>query len=136
MNKTRTRRPAPAATKGTARSVLLIEDDESVRDAIIASLESIGITRVTVARDGESGLAQIDAVHPDVVLLDLMLPGTDGFDVLAKLRQGRSGFHPERVVVISAMSDALSESALLQLGADRVLAKPFTLERLEAAVVG
>ncbi|MBI4305675.1 MAG: response regulator [Chloroflexi bacterium] len=116
--------------------MLLIEDDESVLDAIVASLESIGITQVTVARDGESGLAMIDAVRPAVVLLDLMLPVRDGFDVLAKLRQRRSGLQPERIVVISAMSDALSESALLQLGADFILSKPFTLERLEAAVTG
>ncbi|MBI2965764.1 MAG: response regulator transcription factor, partial [Chloroflexi bacterium] len=71
-----------------------------------------------------------------VVLLDLMLPVADGFDVLAELRKLPAAARPGRVVVISAMSDALSAGALLQLGADRVLAKPFTLTEFEAAITG
>lgn len=116
--------------------VLLIEDDASVRDAIMASLEELGARDVAVADDGEAGLAMIRSLHPAVVLLDLMLPVADGFDVLAELRKLPPAERPGRVVVVSAMSDALSATALLQLGADRVLAKPFTLTEFEAAITG
>lgn len=114
--------------------VLLIEDDASVRDAILASLEEIGASDVAVADDGESGLALIESLRPTVVLLDLMLPVADGFDVLAELRKRPAEARPGRVVVISGMSDSLSGVALLQLGADRVLPKPFTLSQFEAAI--
>lgn len=115
---------------------MLIEDDASVRDAIMASLEELGARDVAVADDGEAGLAMIRSLHPAVVLLDLMLPVADGFDVLAELRKLPPAERPGRVVVVSAMSDALSATALLRLGADRVLAKPFTLTEFEAAITG
>lgn len=116
--------------------ILLIEDDDSVRDAIVASLEELGIGDVSIAVDGQSGLDMIESLHPEVVLLDLMLPVTDGFDVLAQLRKRPADYHPDRIVVISAMSDTLSNEALLQLGASYVLRKPFTLAEIETAIRG
>lgn len=132
--------PSPAQTAGvTVRPIgklLLVEDDPSIRDAIVASLEEIGALDISIADDGQSGLELIESLRPSVLLLDLMLPVTDGFDVLAELRRRPPEARPGRVVVISGMSDALSAAALLQLGADRVLAKPFTLLQFEAAVRG
>ena len=126
--------PAPKSSAGVARKFLLIEDDPSIRDAIIASLEEIGDRDVAVADDGQAGLALIDSLRPSVVLLDLMLPVADGFDVLAELRKRPREARPGRVVVISGMSGSLSGVALLKLGADRVLPKPFTLSQFEAAI--
>lgn len=125
----------PTTHEGEIR-ILLIEDDDSVRDAIVASLEELGLGEVSIAVDGQSGLELIESLQPEVVLLDLMLPVTDGFDVLAQLRKRPTGFQPDRIVVISAMSDALSNDALFQLGASYVLRKPFSVAEIEKAIKG
>jgi two-component system response regulator AdeR len=122
------------ASRRRLRNVLLIEDDPSIRDAIVASLEEIGARDVAIADDGRSGLAMIDTLRPSVVLLDLMLPVADGYDVLAEIRRRPADSRPRRVVVVSGLGDSRSAQALLKLGADRVLPKPFTLSEFEAAV--
>jgi DNA-binding response OmpR family regulator len=114
--------------------MLLIKDDPSIRDAIVASLEEIGARDVAIADDGRFGLALIDSLHPNVVLLDLMLPVADGYDVLAQIRRRPPDSRPMRVVVVSGVGDSRSAQALLKLGADRVLSKPFTLSEFEATV--
>lgn len=122
------------ASRTRLRNMLLIKDDPSIRDAIVASLEEIGARDVAIADDGRFGLALIDSLHPNVVLLDLMLPVADGYDVLAQIRRRPPDSRPMRVVVVSGVGDSRSAQALLKLGADRVLSKPFTLSEFEATV--
>jgi len=104
-------------------TILLIEDDPlSARLAdLILTFEGY---EVTVASDGVKGLEIAKAACPDLVLLDLMLPGLDGLEVLARLRA-----HPEtadaRVVIISSKAQAEDKEEAARIGADAYLTKPY-----------
>jgi two-component system, OmpR family, alkaline phosphatase synthesis response regulator PhoP len=108
--------------------VLLIEDDAS----IIAGLEmnlSLEGYEVVAAKDGETGLQCFEHKHPDIVLLDIMLPGVNGLEVLRRLRQK----DPEiPVLILSALGDEADRVLGLQLGADDYITKPFSLSELRA----
>ena len=116
--------------------VLLIEDEESVRDAAVASLEALGVLDVVTACDGESGLQLIDEFRPCIVLVDLLMPGTDGFGVLQGIKDRPRNTRPKRVIVMSGIDDPVVERGIFQLGADRVLGKPYRLNDLRDALVG
>ena len=114
--------------------VLLIEDEESVRRAAIASLEALGVTDVITASDGDSGLQLLDECRPAVVLVDLMMPGVDGFGVLRGLRHRPRRLRPGKIIILSGVDDPAVEKGIHQLGADRILAKPYHLADLYEAL--
>ncbi len=112
-----------------SKTILICEDDGNLRKLIQLVL---GDSYVFVeATDGHEAVELAQKISADLVVLDLMLPGRSGFDVLAALHD-RSSSDGTPVVVISAWSHA--DSAALEAGADRFLAKPFEPEELEAAV--
>jgi CheY-like chemotaxis protein len=115
--------------------VLIIDDDEGVRDATVACLEIAGVTDVITAPDGETGLSLIGSARPGVLLLDLFMPESDGFHVLKQLRDMPASERPVKVVVISGDNDPSVSRALMELGADEVLPKPFRLDDLLNAVI-
>ncbi len=86
------------------KTVLLIEDEKDIREAVAEALTDAGF-KVGTATNGMDGLAQALQEHPDIILLDLIMPGYDGHTVLEKLRQDPWG-KQARVVVLSAMDDA------------------------------
>jgi DNA-binding response OmpR family regulator len=108
------------------RTVLVVDDDPTVSDVVSRYLERAGY-QVTRAGDGSGALAEFHRNPPDLVVLDLMLPGIDGLEVCRRLRQ-----HAEQVPVI--MLTALGEEADrvlgLQLGADDYVTKPFSPREL------
>ncbi len=110
--------------------VLVIDDEESLRDIISSGLEAVHDCSVAVARDGESGLQQIAEFQPDVLLLDLLMPGIDGFQVLEALRSDDQLPRPRRVIAMSALTDRDTMARLRELGADAILPKPFSLSEL------
>lgn len=110
--------------------ILLVEDDESVADGLISSLRQAGYAIDRVAT-GEHALAAADAEHYDIVILDIGLPGIDGFQVLKKLRDKRSA---ASVLVLTAYDAVEDRVRGLDLGADDYLAKPFALPELEARI--
>ena len=116
--------------------VLLIEDEESVRSATMASLEALGVSDVITAVDGDSGLRLVDECRPAIVLLDLLMPGTDGFGVLQGIKDRPRRLRPGRVIVMSGIYDPVVEKGISQLGADRVLSKPYHLSDLRKALIG
>ena len=116
--------------------VLLIEDEESVRSATVASLEALGVSDVITAVDGDSGLQLVDECRPAIVLLDLLMPGTDGFGVLQGIKDRPRRLRPGRVIVMSGIYDPVVEKGISQLGADRVLSKPYDLSDLRKALIG
>ena len=120
-------------TKSDLR-VLIIDDDEDVRDAAVACLEIAGVTNVVTAHDGEAGLRVIKSALLDVLLLDLFMPESDGFHVLKQLNDMPASERPEKVVVISGANDPSVSRGLIELGADAVLPKPFRLDDLLHAV--
>jgi len=112
------------------KTVLICEDDPNLRTLVRLALGDD--YRYFEAPDGPSGLALAERTDPDLIVLDLMLPGRSGLDVLRELR-GADEFTETRVIVISAWSD--SDEAAIAAGADRFLAKPFDPDELRDAAV-
>jgi two-component system response regulator TctD len=111
-------------------NLLLVEDDPSMRAALERSLSRRGM-RITSCADGVQALGHWREVAPDVVLLDLSLPGMDGLDVLERAR--REGLRTP-VLVLTARGTVGDRILGLNAGADDYLPKPFDLDELEARV--
>ena len=110
-------------------SILLVEDDERTRRAVAANLEGHGYG-VRGAADGEEALVLWELRRPDLILLDLGLPGIDGLGVLRRVR--RDATTP--VIVLSARGEERDKVEALDAGADDYLAKPFGMAELHARV--
>ncbi len=111
-------------------TVLVIEDDPTLRMGLRATLRSAGI-RVIVANDGPSGLEAALSERPDLVLLDVMLPGMNGFEVLETIRQ-RNADLP--ILMLTAKGQEEDRVRGLRLGADDYIVKPFGIAELIARV--
>ena len=131
--------PPPGRTSGgqPARKVLLVDDEDSLRRVMKDLLEREGYI-VSEARDGVQALDQVDRVGPDIIVLDLNLPGLDGYGVLSHLRS-RPATSTIPVIVLTAKGDEDNEVRVFELGADDFLSKPFRARALSArleAVLG
>lgn len=113
----------------TQRTLLVIDDDERLRELLQEYLESRGY-RVLAAEDGPRGLDTLRAGHVDLIVLDVMMPGMDGFDVLKELR--KTSRVP--VIMLTARGDELDRIVGLELGADDYMPKPFNPRELLARV--
>jgi two-component system alkaline phosphatase synthesis response regulator PhoP len=111
-------------------SVLVIEDDPDIVEVVRFNLEREGF-RVHDARDGERGLDQARRSAPDLILLDLMLPGIDGLEVCRRLRTSDET-RAVPVVVLTAKSEEADVVVGLEMGADDYLTKPFSPRELVA----
>ncbi|MFO0750806.1 MAG: response regulator transcription factor [Myxococcota bacterium] len=111
-------------------TVLVVEDDRTLARGLVMNLELEGF-RVLHAADGNQGLELALAHSPDLVVLDLMLPGLTGFEVVAELRQRE---RPTPVLVLSARGEIADKVEALRLGADDYLTKPFSLKELVARI--
>ncbi len=107
--------------------ILVVEDDLTIRDALTIGLQRHDFT-VETAADGPSGLGAYFAARPDLVVLDLMLPGISGIDVCRTIRAA----DVTPIVMLTARSDAEDVVAGLQAGADDYVVKPFELRVLVA----
>jgi len=117
--------------------VLLVDDEDSLRKVMKELLERDGYV-VAEARDGIQALDQVDRVGPDIIVLDLNLPGLDGYGVLSHLRS-RPATAGIPVIVLTAKGDEDNEVRVFELGADDFLTKPFRARALSArleAVLG
>src|SRR5438874_8705532 len=120
-----------------ASKVLLVDDEDSLRKVMRDLLERDGYA-VTEARDGVQALDQVDRIGPDIIVLDLNLPGLDGYGVLSHLRS-RPATANIPVIVLTAKGDEDNEVRVFELGADDFLTKPFRARALSArleAVLG
>ncbi len=109
----------------SSQQVLVIDDDPTVRDVVCRYLEAAGFA-VSEAGDGGVGLASALADPPDLVVLDLMLPGLDGLEVFRRLRAAV----PVPVVMLTALGDEEDRLVGLELGADDYVTKPFSPREL------
>jgi DNA-binding response OmpR family regulator len=110
--------------------VLIIEDDEVIASSMAQHLTGAGYAPVVVAR-GEVGLARLRYEAPDVVVLDLMLPGLDGWSLIESARAEGIG---TPIIVVSARGTEHDRVHALQIGADDYLVKPFSMKELVARV--
>jgi DNA-binding response OmpR family regulator len=110
--------------------VLIVEDDEVIASSMAQHLSGAGYDPVTVGR-GEVGLARLRYEAPDVVVLDLMLPGLDGWSLIESARAEGIG---TPIIVVSARGTEHDRVHALQIGADDYLVKPFSMRELVARV--
>lgn len=118
--------PAIEDTRSRPR-VLLVDDDVEIVESMRYALEQSGF-HVSIARNGNQGLAMVEAVEPCLLILDMMMPKRSGFLVLEELRrQGIEGF---RVIMVTGNEGHRHRQYAELLGVDEYLHKPFPMERL------
>ncbi len=122
--------PAPPNAATPTRRVLVVEDDPSIAIGLRINLEGEGYTVLT-AEDGEQGLALARSERPDLLILDVMLPKTNGFEVLHTLRKEGASMP---IIVLSAKTGEMDKVTGLELGAEDYITKPFSLAELLARV--
>jgi len=111
------------------QTLLVVDDEEAIAEAVRARLESEGY-RVVVAHDGPEAIRAHAETHPDLVVLDLMLPGMDGLEVCREIQ--RDGWTP--VLMLTARTEEADKVAGFAVGADDYLTKPFSLRELAVRV--
>ena len=116
-------------SQSSEKIVLIIEDDRNTADLVALYLEREGFRPVT-AGDGETGLALAEQYRPDLVVLDLMLPKIDGWEVCRRLRKKSE----VPVIMLTARGEEIDRVAGLTLGADDYVVKPFSPRELVARV--
>jgi CheY-like chemotaxis protein len=114
-------------------SILVVDDNQDNTDIIRHYLEVRGYP-ITVAHSGDEALALFETVRPSLVLLDVMMPGRDGWDTCRIMKQ-----HPElgktvRIIMVTALDDWGDKRQAIETGADDYVEKPFDLSRLAATV--
>ncbi len=116
----------------TAPKILIVEDERDIQDLIRHYLEKDGF-RTRTAADGTAGLAAARQEHPDLIVLDLMLPGLDGLELCKKLRADpATALTP--VIMLTAKAEESDKIVGLELGADDYLTKPFSPKELVARI--
>ena len=112
------------------KTVLIVEDEKGIVDILRFNLEKEGYAVLT-AYDGETGLALAQEKNPDIILLDVMLPKMNGFDVCRILRENGSSVP---VIILTAREEETDKVLGLEIGADDYITKPFSMRELMARV--
>ncbi|WP_031083167.1 response regulator transcription factor [Streptomyces sp. NRRL WC-3549] len=129
MELTHTTHNGVAATPGAQRRVLVVEDDATIVDAISARLRAEGFL-VQTALDGPAAVDAAESWQPDLMVLDIMLPGFDGLEVCRRVQAQR----PVPVLMLTARDDETDMLVGLGVGADDYMTKPFSMRELAARV--
>ncbi len=109
--------------------VLVIDDEEKILNLVLSYLENDGYL-VSTAKDGISGLQTARSFNPDVIILDIMLPGMDGLELLSNLRRESNVY----VIMLTAKTEETDKIIGLSVGADDYITKPFSPRELSARV--
>jgi len=112
------------------RTILVINDDENLRDTISVMLEQEGF-RALLEADGKAGYERALAAKPDLIMVDLRLPGMNGVEVCRQLRAARI---TTPIIVLSAVGEEIDKVLLLEIGADDYVVKPFGTRELLARI--
>ena len=121
------------ATRAKLPPVLVVDDNHDNAEIIRQYLENHGYP-VTVAHSGDEALTLFESLRPAVVLLDVMMPGRDGWEVCRIIKQHPTLGRTVRVIMVTALDEYQDKLEALQLGADDYVAKPFDLPTLAATV--
>ena len=113
-----------------ADQILVVEDDPAIVAFLVPALEREGF-EIQVVRDGATALDRVARVPPELILLDLLLPGVNGLDVCRAVR-GRKPYIP--IIMLTALSEEVDKVVGLELGADDYITKPFSMRELIARV--
>ena len=112
------------------KKLLIVDDEIEICDFLKSFFEDRDF-RVAVANNGTQALEQMDSFHPEVVLLDIQMPGMDGLQTLKKIKE----MHPKvKVIMVTAVETQEKIEEAMRLGADNYITKPLSLEYLEKDV--
>jgi len=117
-----------------SKKVLIVDDEANIVISLEFLMEQAGYT-VDIARTGDEALVKIAAFAPDLILLDVMLPGMNGFDICQRIRQ-TPAWRQIKVVMLTAKGREVEITKGLALGADAYITKPFSTKALLAEVEG
>jgi two-component system, OmpR family, alkaline phosphatase synthesis response regulator PhoP len=115
-----------------AHKILIADDEPNIVLSLEFLMEQSGY-QVAIARDGEEALQQMEIFQPDLVLLDVMMPFRNGYEVCQKIRENRA-WDRVKIVILSAKGRDLEVSKGLSLGADVYITKPFSTKQLMTQV--
>ena len=116
-----------------ARKVLIVDDEPNIVTSLVFLMKKAGF-ETAVARDGDEALAEVDRFHPDLVLLDVMMPKRDGFEVCQMLRA--AGRTELKIILLTAKGRETEVAKGLAIGADAYVTKPFSTRDLVDQVNG
>jgi len=112
------------------KKILIIEDEPNIRELILYNLQANGYEGIA-AEDGLMGITMVHTAKPDLILLDIMLPGKNGYDICRELR-GEGNNIP--IIMLTAKSDEVDKVLGLEFGADDYISKPFGIRELMARI--
>ena len=112
------------------KKILIVDDEPSIQDLLVFNLEKEGYKTIT-ASDGEEGVSLALSQNPDLILLDVMLPKSDGLTVCKRIRQTLS---KTPIIMLSAKGEEIDKILGLEIGADDYMTKPFSVRELIARV--
>jgi diguanylate cyclase (GGDEF)-like protein len=118
--------------EGAEKQILVIDDDRNLRKIIQTNLELAGYT-VTTASNGDEGLSLLDSIQPDLVVLDVMMPVMDGYEVARRIRRHPVNAHVP-IIMLTAKGEVEDKLAGFEAGADDYMTKPFGPQELLARV--
>ena len=113
-----------------AERILIVEDEATLAEAVAYALEQEGFS-VGIAAEGQAGLRLFEDQHPDLIILDLMLPNINGWELFKAFRKQRAGVP---VIMLTARAEESDRVAGLEMGADDYITKPFSMRELVARV--
>ncbi|MEX0647928.1 MAG: response regulator transcription factor [Balneolaceae bacterium] len=113
-----------------SRKIIVVEDEPSLVFTLQDTLESEGYD-VTVVTDGSKAIEKVKEINPDLMLLDLMLPGVSGYDICKKIRELKYAFP---IIMLTARDQEIDKVAGLNIGADDYMTKPFGVKELLARI--
>lgn len=122
--------PNPAASK---TQILVVDDNPDNAHIIRDYLEARGYP-IAVAYNGDEAMALFEQINPSIVLLDVMMPGRDGWQVCREMKLDPERGKKIRVIMVTALDDWMNKRQALQTGADDYVEKPFELAKLAATV--
>ncbi|MEE9210238.1 MAG: response regulator [Kiloniellales bacterium] len=114
------------------RTVLVVEDEPNIVESLSFLMKKAGFV-VRVARDGDSAMRTIESEIPDLILLDIMMPRRDGYEVCRAIR-ANPDWQDVRIIMLSAKGREIDRRKGLELGADDYITKPFSTREIVARV--
>jgi excisionase family DNA binding protein len=118
--------PTPESLVDDKFNVLIVDDEQEIVDIMKTYLQRQGSYRIATASDGITALIEVGRVKPDLLVLDIMMPGVDGVEVCRRIKADSTN----KTVIIAVSGDPEKEKKILQAGADAFMAKPIDLEKL------
>jgi excisionase family DNA binding protein len=118
--------PTPASLVADKFSILIVDDDQEIIDLLKAYLERQAPYEITTAADGITALIEVGRVKPDVLILDIMIPGVDGVEVCRRIKADSSN----KTAIIAISGTTEHQSQVLEAGADAFMLKPVDMDQL------